>query len=170
MLERVSRQGSRYRRRELPPLPGLICPHPFVWLSELGNRRVSLISLTSPVPTVLEQHTGDYNSPSQRKQRWGTGFWFPRASVSQCKLAALSARTHKQYHQCFYLPGVSHNSFPDDYQQLPASPRHVSSPREPSPGFSFLRNCFRSKIHILFQVFAWEEARSYPGLHIHLVS
>lgn len=50
------------------------------------------------------------------------------------------------------MPGVSHGSFPDDYQQFPASPR-LPAPQRAALGSSYL-SCFRSKIHIL-QVFAW---------------
>lgn len=142
-----------------------MCPQPFVWLSGWGtDESASNIPSAHSSGTSYGAGRGDYNSPSQkwvgqRKRRWGTGFWLLSVSesVSQCELTALSARTHKQYHPR-YLPGVPHGSFPDDYQQLPASPRHASSPREPSRGSSFLRSCFRSKIQLL-QVFAWDEAR-----------
>lgn len=42
------------------------------------------------------------------------------------------------------LPGVSHGSFPDDYQQLPASPRHASSP-ESSPGLFLPKKLFQKQ-------------------------
>lgn len=65
--------------------------------------------------------------------------------MSQCELTVVSAYTHKQYHQCVYLPGVPHSSFSDNYQRLPASPKHASSPREPSPGLFLPKKLFQKR-------------------------